>query len=95
MGFPVISDEWSALPDGSSLRTLLGVELLEVSVVSQAAYPATSAAIASGPSVGRSVPTSPHMAPVIDMAAAGRRLSAQEEKIHSDRRDRLLEQLTE
>ena len=46
-GFICQRDRWEKMPDGNVLRTLLQVELLEVSVVTFPAYPATSASVRS------------------------------------------------
>ena len=42
-------DKWTSTPDGAVLRTLLDVNLAEVSITSFAAYPATSVSLRSCP----------------------------------------------
>jgi uncharacterized protein len=44
-GFTVARDSWKVLPDGTDQRTLLEVDLLEVSVVTFPAYVTTDAAL--------------------------------------------------
>ena len=58
-GFNVPSggDKWTTTPDGAALRTLLDVNLAEVSITSFAAYPATSVSIRSAPPEIRSLIT--------------------------------------
>lgn len=46
-GFETIQDNWEALEDGSEMRELIEVNLLEVSVVTFPAYQATSAGMRS------------------------------------------------
>src|ERR1700733_2481654 len=50
-GFNVPSggDKWSTTPDGRQLRTLIDVNLAEVSITSFAAYPATSVSLRNCP----------------------------------------------
>lgn len=50
-------DKWTTTPDGAALRTLLDVNLAEVSITSFAAYPATSVSIRSAPPEIRSLIT--------------------------------------
>ena len=85
MGFAAVRDEWSMTPEGDPVRTLLEIRLYEVSLVGQPAYRGTSADIASGPSVGRSVPPEPASAPVLDLADARAKLAARERWIMYDR----------
>jgi uncharacterized protein len=58
-GFNVPSggDKWTSTPDGVALRTLLDVNLAEVSITSFAAYPATSVSLRSAPPEIRSLIT--------------------------------------
>jgi uncharacterized protein len=58
-GFNVPSggDKWTTTPDGAALRTLLDVNLAEVSITSFAAYPATSVSLRSAPAEIRSLIT--------------------------------------
>jgi uncharacterized protein len=58
-GFNVPSggDKWTTTPDGTQLRTLLDVNLAEVSITSFAAYPATSVSLRSCPPEIRSLIT--------------------------------------
>lgn len=58
-GFNVPSggDKWMTTPDGAALRTLLDVNLAEVSITSFAAYPATSVNLPSDPPEIRSLIT--------------------------------------
>jgi HK97 family phage prohead protease len=58
-GFNVPSggDKWTTTPDGAALRTLLDVNLAEVSITSFAAYPATSVSLRSAPPEIRSLIT--------------------------------------
>jgi uncharacterized protein len=58
-GFNVPSggDQWKTNPDGTVLRTLLDVNLAEVSVTSFAAYPATSVSLRHAPPEIRSLIT--------------------------------------
>jgi HK97 family phage prohead protease len=46
---PKGGDKWTTNPDGTALRTLLDVNLAEVSITSFAAYPATSVSLRSAP----------------------------------------------
>ena len=48
-GFNVVSDQWKTNPDKSITRTLLDVDLAEISITSFAAYPATSVNLRSCP----------------------------------------------
>lgn len=58
-GFNVPSggDKWTSTPDGEALRTLLDVNLAEISITSFAAYPATSVNLRSVPPEIRSLIT--------------------------------------
>jgi HK97 family phage prohead protease len=58
-GFNVPSggDKWTTTPDGAALRTLLDVNLAEVSITSFAAYPATTVNLRSAPPEIRSLIT--------------------------------------
>jgi HK97 family phage prohead protease len=58
-GFNVPSggDKWTTAADGAALRTLLDVNLAEVSITSFAAYPATSVSLRSAPPEIRSLIT--------------------------------------
>jgi HK97 family phage prohead protease len=58
-GFNVPSggDKWTTTPDGTQLRTLLDVNLAEVSITSFAGYPATSVSLRSCPPEIRSLIT--------------------------------------
>jgi hypothetical protein len=46
---PEGGDKWASTPDGAVVRTLLDVNLAEISVTSFAAYPATSISLRSAP----------------------------------------------
>lgn len=48
-------DQWTTNPDGTALRTLLDVNLAEISITSFAAYPATSVSLRSCPPEVRSL----------------------------------------
>jgi len=48
-GFVTVDDSWAADNDGNVIRTLLDVDLLEISVVSFPAYPDSTAALRSCP----------------------------------------------
>jgi len=50
-------DKWTTTPDGSIVRTLLDINLAEISVTSFAAYPATSVSLRSCPPSVRSLIT--------------------------------------
>jgi HK97 family phage prohead protease len=47
-------DDWKTTPDGMTVRTLIDVDLFDVSVVSEPAYPDTSVALRSAPKEIRS-----------------------------------------
>jgi len=51
---PEGGDKWASTPDGAAVRTLLDVNLAEISVTSFAAYPATSISLRSAPAEIRS-----------------------------------------
>jgi uncharacterized protein len=53
-GFIAVEDTWTVDADGNVTRTLLDVDLLEISVTSFAAYPATSVSTRSCPTALRS-----------------------------------------
>jgi HK97 family phage prohead protease len=53
-GFVCRSDVWTAQEDGSALRTLLDVDLFEVTITSEPAYPETSVSLRSAPKELRS-----------------------------------------
>lgn len=48
-GFRTVKDDWSVTADGTVIRTLLDVDLFEISVVSFPAYPDATAALRSCP----------------------------------------------
>ncbi len=54
---PQGGDTWASAPDGAVVRTLLDVNLAEISVTSFAAYPATSISLRSAPAQIRSLIT--------------------------------------
>lgn len=54
-GFTCLEDKWTSDGQGNVLRTLLEVELFEVSAVSFAAYPASQVAVRSCPAEFRSL----------------------------------------
>jgi HK97 family phage prohead protease len=53
-GFICRSDVWTAQEDGSALRTLMDVDLFEVTITSEPAYPETSVSLRSAPKEVRS-----------------------------------------